>query len=692
MTRYQGSARHDVARSERSGEGRARARAISACAALICASGLASAAHASAAPARALDTRSAARYGQLTTSPPRHTPAVVVSGVAPHMPAASSGLVVAQVPRGALCAAQLRGPAQGAQSASVRVASGLVEFPFRLPAASAGAWSASVRCRSAARRASGRLSFRVARSARSGARRASLGRPLVVHGDAPGGRGAGSVAPWGTLLLPGSAWFGGHGVDVKSNGPDWRVYCVDPCGGQTAGRAGYAFQCVELIETFLIAQHWISSQIGGDAWQIYADAPASAFDKHPAGDGYHPVPGDVMVWSGGPTGDGHVAIVNSADGDTVAYVQQNAGSATGTTTLSSGSRYAAGYAFTGYLHAKANTSWQLTAQQAANHILRVAASGTAYLADASGRPHWIPDGWTYNCLVGRGYAVIDGLQQKQVDALGNGQPWQARCMRPSDAAGHILRVAGTGTTYLADASGLPHWIPDGGTYQCLQASGHSVIDGLDQAEVDSLGNGKPWATCSNAPDTSPPSVPGSLADSGASDSSLQLSWAASTDNVGVAGYAVFLNGGRVGAEGGLGHTFTGLACSTTYTLGVAAYDAAGNQSAAASVSASTSACPPPPPPATYTEQNWRYNARTFTNIHNASGEGASIPPGATVQVSCKIIDPTTVVTSVFPDGYWYRIASPPWNNAYYSPANLFLNGDPWDGPWTHPTDWSVPDC
>ena len=75
---------------------------------------------------------------------------------------------------------------------------------------------------------------------------------------------------------------------------------------------------------------------------------------------------------------------------------------------------------------------------------------------------------------------------------------------------------------------------------------------------------------------------------------------------------------------------------------------------------------------------------TFLNHHNASGMGQPIAAGESVQVSCKVYDPT--ILSVNPDGYWYRIASPPWNNVYYSPANTFLDGDAPNSPsYTHNT-------
>jgi hypothetical protein len=94
--------------------------------------------------------------------------------------------------------------------------------------------------------------------------------------------------------------------------------------------------------------------------------------------------------------------------------------------------------------------------------------------------------------------------------------------------------------------------------------------------------------------------------------------------------------------------------------------------------------------ALYAEQEGHNGVNTFTNYHNASGMGPRINPGQWVNVSCKVYDP--YIQSVNPDGYWYRIADSPWNDQYYSPANTFMNGDPWGGPYTHNTDFNVPDC
>ena len=95
---------------------------------------------------------------------------------------------------------------------------------------------------------------------------------------------------------------------------------------------------------------------------------------------------------------------------------------------------------------------------------------------------------------------------------------------------------------------------------------------------------------------------------------------------------------------------------------------------------------------TYTEQQGSHGGNAFSNYHNASGFGPrKINPNEYVQVSCKVYDP--YIQSVNPDGYWYRIASSPWDDNYYSPANTFWNGDiPGHTPYTHNTDWAVPDC
>jgi chitodextrinase len=57
-----------------------------------------------------------------------------------------------------------------------------------------------------------------------------------------------------------------------------------------------------------------------------------------------------------------------------------------------------------------------------------------------------------------------------------------------------------------------------------------------------------------------------------------LRWDPSTDNVGVAGYRVLLDGNVVGSTTGTSYTIEGLRPMTEYRVSVVAYDAAGNVS------------------------------------------------------------------------------------------------------------------
>ncbi len=99
-------------------------------------------------------------------------------------------------------------------------------------------------------------------------------------------------------------------------------------------------------------------------------------------------------------------------------------------------------------------------------------------------------------------------------------------------------------------------------------------------------------------DTSAPSVPTGLSAQAASSSQINLSWTASTDNVGVTGYKILRAGTQIATTAGTSYSSTGLSASTAYSYTVAAYDAAGNTSApSAAASATTSTASDILPPA-----------------------------------------------------------------------------------------------
>jgi hypothetical protein len=92
------------------------------------------------------------------------------------------------------------------------------------------------------------------------------------------------------------------------------------------------------------------------------------------------------------------------------------------------------------------------------------------------------------------------------------------------------------------------------------------------------------------PDAQPPSLPTGFVATATTATSISTTWAAATDDVGVAGYRLWLGGAPAGDVTGTSFTFSGLSCGTTEALEVAAYDAAGNVSAHASLRAATVAC------------------------------------------------------------------------------------------------------
>jgi chitodextrinase len=122
--------------------------------------------------------------------------------------------------------------------------------------------------------------------------------------------------------------------------------------------------------------------------------------------------------------------------------------------------------------------------------------------------------------------------------------------------------------------------------------------------VDAAGNRSARVTisastnaCPSTPvDSTPPSAPGGLAVGAIDETSISVAWSASSDNVAVTGYSLYRNGVLVASIGSTSSTFAGLTCGTSYTLGLDAYDAAGNRSARTTVTGATAVCPPSPPP------------------------------------------------------------------------------------------------
>jgi len=117
---------------------------------------------------------------------------------------------------------------------------------------------------------------------------------------------------------------------------------------------------------------------------------------------------------------------------------------------------------------------------------------------------------------------------------------------------------------------------------------------VDAADLAGNRSGQATVTASTAAcpsDTTPPSTPSGLRVSGSTQTSVSLSWTASTDNVGVTGYNVFRGSTVDGTSATTTYTASSLSCGTSYTFTVQAKDGAGNVSAqSGSVNGTTAAC------------------------------------------------------------------------------------------------------
>ena len=156
--------------------------------------------------------------------------------------------------------------------------------------------------------------------------------------------------------------------------------------------------------------------------------------------------------------------------------------------------------------------------------------------------------------------------------------------------------------------------------------------------VDGIAASVSWKIEALAPDTRPPSTPsGVVATAGAAQ--VALRWRASTDNVKVAGYRVFRDGGKVAQVSAPAFTDTGLTDGKTYAYRVDAFDAAGNSSA---LSAPVSA---KPVAATTPVTGGDRSPTPPGGTSGAGGDPSPTPPGGT---SGSGGDPPAPLTSWVP--------------------------------------------
>ncbi|SCY60014.1 reprolysin-like metallopeptidase [Flavobacterium caeni] len=116
-------------------------------------------------------------------------------------------------------------------------------------------------------------------------------------------------------------------------------------------------------------------------------------------------------------------------------------------------------------------------------------------------------------------------------------------------------------------------------------------------------------------DTVAPSAPTNLAASGTTQTATNLTWTASTDNVGVTGYDVYQNGTFRASTTSTSYAATGLTASTAYSFYVRAKDAAGNASGNSNTVNVTTLAPAPDTTAPSAPTNLAASGTTTTTTN-----------------------------------------------------------------------------
>ena len=200
-------------------------------------------------------------------------------------------------------------------------------------------------------------------------------------------------------------------------------------------------------------------------------------------------------------------------------------------------------------------------------------------------------------------------------------------------------------------------------------------------------------------DTEKPSIPTGLTASAITDSSLTLTWTASTDNIGVTGYVIVKNITFYSSITGTSVNITGLFCGASYTMGIVAFDASGNHSDTGKIIV-TPACSSVPTniAPTGTGTYWRdlpgelSNDNPFTSalindndtITNLGLEPDVLNAGDYQGIGIIWTTPQAGISKVkFYNGTYQSI----WQNGYFE-ANMELQSSTNGSTWTNVIGWS----
>lgn len=162
------------------------------------------------------------------------------------------------------------------------------------------------------------------------------------------------------------------------------------------------------------------------------------------------------------------------------------------------------------------------------------------------------------------YQLVDSKSGKELAAVGGGTDNGTAVQISDPDSGSSRRWdivdLGDGTYKLVESN----------SHKALYVAGNGKTDGTPvQLWEDNGFYGQRWQLVS---DSEAPSIPTDFSAVSGSDSLVNLSWTASTDNVSVVGYAIYRAGVQVATTTSTVYTDKGLSAGTTYSYTVKAYD------------------------------------------------------------------------------------------------------------------------
>ena len=166
-----------------------------------------------------------------------------------------------------------------------------------------------------------------------------------------------------------------------------------------------------------------------------------------------------------------------------------------------------------------------------------------------------------------------------------------------------------------------------------------------------------YLSVNNSMDVQSPTAPSNLSSSNITTSSFTLTWTASTDNVGVAGYDVYQDGIKINPSTitSTSYNVTGLIAGTTYSYVVKAKDAAGNQSTPSTslnVTTNSQDSQPPTAPSNLAATNIVTTSFTFSwsaSTDNVGVAGYDVYKNGVKMNSAALIGTSYSVTGLLPN-------------------------------------------